>query len=553
MRGRDGLHERQPEGDAISLRSLQRLQDAPADNTSIDNVFGTEAPLKGLPSSRASSNTLDLGASSNVSSNDGRLPAGASANVDSNDERPSTDGQCCHLAADDSNSVHSAIADSLRQLEQTNPLIELQTPLPESPTSVPVSIVGSSPSSIPSKRSRLSQSSHITGDASSLAQLESMGARLAYEVPLPESTTTLTHPSLASHHSAGSEQAVSGAGRSDRTSQRSQNPHEPSRRRRRPEGRRRRSHSSRRANSAEAQSTSHDQPTYWDRVAPLAEYLSHLKTLNDDAGRYKDRGEITCIDYLEGYEDPTIRRRFSPEDPGFRDRLHRLATLSNDDNDVVTRFILVEDLSASVIEVLGSAFEIDPEFFAEHLNRAGFGDMDYDYPLPERWETRGLVKPYTSLKWYRPVRQNPTVTEWLRQPSTLLSRTVQQTKGHTEITPASITWLDAAYGAPGRPYDNRIEHRIQVATNIFRRSWTISTRPANRSLDVPVKHRWWRRDRNKDKTRTEVQSSIVVDAGELDWSSTAIPTAWEEKASCFFYRAEAVPISKPASSPVKGA
>lgn len=33
----------------------------------------------------------------------------------------------------------------------------------------------------------------------------------------------------------------------------------------------------------------------------------------------------------------------------------------------ITRFIMVEDLSAKVIETLGSKYSVDPEFFAQHL------------------------------------------------------------------------------------------------------------------------------------------------------------------------------------------
>lgn len=46
------------------------------------------------------------------------------------------------------------------------------------------------------------------------------------------------------------------------------------------------------------------------------------------------------------------------------------------------RFIMVEDLSAEVIELLGSTFNLDPEFFAQHLsdwwtNHQGFSSSEH--------------------------------------------------------------------------------------------------------------------------------------------------------------------------------
>jgi hypothetical protein len=63
-----------------------------------------------------------------------------------------------------------------------------------------------------------------------------------------------------------------------------------------------------------------------------------------------------------------------------------------------TRVIIVEDLSASVIDVLGSIWDLDPEFFIEHLEKR--------WDESDRWSTADLSKPYFSSRWCRSVFLN---------------------------------------------------------------------------------------------------------------------------------------------------
>lgn len=59
-----------------------------------------------------------------------------------------------------------------------------------------------------------------------------------------------------------------------------------------------------------------------------------------------------------------------------------------------TRVIIVEDLSTPIIDVLGSIWNLDPEFFAEHLH--------YKWDICDTWNTSGHSKPYFSVRWCRP-------------------------------------------------------------------------------------------------------------------------------------------------------
>lgn len=199
------------------------------------------------------------------------------------------------------------------------------------------------------------------------------------------------------------------------------------------------------------------------------------------------------------------------------------------DPEVLTRFMLIEDLSASLIETLGAVFEIDPEFFAEHLNRSGYNGTDYDDALPPHWETHGMPKAHTSMKWYRPVQQNPKVTQWMAKPSTILDMvSVNRDEDDTESAervPGSVTWTSTEVDIDGK-YIERL-HQAVISTNIFRRSWSLSTRPASRT-----------------EASGQLASLMVRDImKEEGWKRNAVPTAWEEKASFFHYVKSAVPIS----------
>ncbi|KAK4233734.1 hypothetical protein C8A03DRAFT_38537 [Achaetomium macrosporum] len=55
------------------------------------------------------------------------------------------------------------------------------------------------------------------------------------------------------------------------------------------------------------------------------------------------------------------------------EKLKELTSPNNIPADVVMRPFLIEDITAPVIEVLGTAFDCHPMLFAEHMHTVGYG------------------------------------------------------------------------------------------------------------------------------------------------------------------------------------
>ena len=146
-----------------------------------------------------------------------------------------------------------------------------------------------------------------------------------------------------------------------------------------------------------------------------------------------------------------------------------------------------------------------------------------------------LPKTYATVKWFRPVQQNPEITQWLENPSSLLDWRAVGKGGATQRVPASKSWSD--------PY-NGIEHQATVSTNIFRRSWSLSTRPATYQEEL---QNAGQRQNVRKRDRASHQETLISTASEnkdesQNWRTRAIPTAWEEKATVFVYDQEIAPI-----------
>ncbi|KAK5689185.1 hypothetical protein LTR17_026458 [Elasticomyces elasticus] len=277
---------------------------------------------------------------------------------------------------------------------------------------------------------------------------------------------------------------------------------------------------------------------YWQKIAPLMECLPHLRCLDPDMGRHRNVGNITCVDYMSTPGQPAESRDIASDQFGkrkdFLAAVQELDKLPNGAATVATRFLLVEDLASDLIEALGTTFSIDPELFAEHLNRAAYDEVDYTDDLPMSWETHGMPKAYAPLKWYRPVYQNPKVHDWLRTPSDLLGQVVDTERGKAQ---ASIAWSDTWIDDKGKLKDMAYAHRAVVDTNIFRRSWPLSIRPyGHHQITEADRHSNGFTEAIRPIRHTQRPSTM---AGSPDsdtssdtpehWKRYAITTAWEEK------------------------
>ncbi|KAK5732589.1 hypothetical protein LTR17_010404 [Elasticomyces elasticus] len=373
----------------------------------------------------------------------------------------------------------------------------------------------------------------------SLWQLEHADLRTATQVALPSSSTTSGHaPSI--QNGTASSQAVGGA--ADSTSLIAQAT---------PEATHIQTNvadSDRTVEGRAVRPTRVRKLSYWEKIAPLMECLPHLQCLDPDMGRHRNVGNITCVDYMSTPGQPAESRDIASDQFGkrkdFLAAVQGLNKLPNGAATVATRSLLVEDLASDLIEALGTTFSIDPELFAEHLNRAAYDEVDNANDLPMSWETHGMPKAYAPLKWYRPVYQNPKVHDWLRTPSDLLGQVVDTERGKAQ---ASIAWSDNWIDDKGKLKDMAYAHRAVVDTNIFRRSWPLSIRPyghnqiteANRNSNGFTEA--IRRKQRPSTTAGSPDNDTSSDMPE-HWKRYAITAAWEEKVACFVYHQASCPI-----------
>lgn len=75
------------------------------------------------------------------------------------------------------------------------------------------------------------------------------------------------------------------------------------------------------------------------------------------------RTNVTILDYSGAGQPPTPYNCTSSQ--GLKERIQKLEI--EDSKDIIFRLIVSEDLSRDVIEILGSAYDVDPSFFREHL------------------------------------------------------------------------------------------------------------------------------------------------------------------------------------------
>jgi hypothetical protein len=124
---------------------------------------------------------------------------------------------------------------------------------------------------------------------------------------------------------------------------------------------------------------------------------------------------------------------------------------------ITTRFILISDLTPTIIEGLGSTFWMNPEFFEAHLHGSGYGELYESIPPSKSWNTHGARKSFISMRWLRPVDRQKYTPINVAERSSLLKNARVEVK------------LDKVYGA--------VEERLEIPTNIFRKEVHLVSNP----------------------------------------------------------------------------
>lgn len=84
-------------------------------------------------------------------------------------------------------------------------------------------------------------------------------------------------------------------------------------------------------------------------------------------------------------------------------------------DDCLQRLILVEDLTPSLIDLLGATFQIPPHVFEQHLDRSGYSKESKESNSTVAWHTRSTAQGYSSVTWYRPVLPLMPITSKMRE------------------------------------------------------------------------------------------------------------------------------------------
>ncbi|KAF2164101.1 hypothetical protein M409DRAFT_25448 [Zasmidium cellare ATCC 36951] len=254
------------------------------------------------------------------------------------------------------------------------------------------------------------------------------------------------------------------------------------------------------SNAAASDPAEGDPVSYADLIQPLIHCMPHLSSLNwsNWECRNMNAGAVFGFDFYGTLTDYKGRIVKEGNESWLGDQEAWRLLTEQPAKDITSKLIIAEDLSPDTIDVLGSAFHIDPEAFALQLSRGRFSNKvhakdDHD----GRWNTCGMATSKASIQWYRPVRLDAGAAAWLKDPEKLdqLLDVASGDKEGEEEEDVCLSWSQKIVTCwkrgQGRMYGNSgpsrfvsqkdIYHRARITSNIFRRSRLLSTKVAKAS------------------------------------------------------------------------
>lgn len=155
-----------------------------------------------------------------------------------------------------------------------------------------------------------------------------------------------------------------------------------------------------------SQVTADDFDAYLSNANRLATNFPSFENVAAHTTRHAWSSRIVLHDRIEGIdEEETQRKEPWPSDtyasaPNFEDFYRQIRKVPDN---CKQRIIIVEDLSPSLIGLLGATFQIPPHVFQEHLEGSGYR-VALDQPIKSKaWQTLSSAQGYASITWYRPV------------------------------------------------------------------------------------------------------------------------------------------------------
>jgi hypothetical protein len=154
---------------------------------------------------------------------------------------------------------------------------------------------------------------------------------------------------------------------------------------------------------------------YRNNVTRLADHFANFHNVASTDTRHEWCSRIVLYDGFETehYQTPG---RYEPwpnqvSAPSYREFYSTLRTVADT---CEQRIVLVEDLSPSLVDLLGATFDIPPHVFEEHLDRSGYQRTAESRKGASAWDTRSSAQGYSSVTWYRPVLPSMPLTSRLR-------------------------------------------------------------------------------------------------------------------------------------------
>lgn len=226
-------------------------------------------------------------------------------------------------------------------------------------------------------------------------------------------------------------------------------------------------------NSAESRFGGSGPGSYLKDVENLSRHLPHLAAghVLSPSCRHPESGTVTRYDIFRDKSLPVRKVEYYPKTWSGPDILHELSQVGIGSG-LERRIIIVEDLSPTLIDKLGSIFQITPEFFEEHLNRSGYSRDSYNDSDIRTWNSSLVKKNYFSLKWQRPVYREAC------EPTSSNRR--ERLLGSHEPRMPPVEWLSEVLIPNPPEKESRLvtrHHNVFLNGNIFRQEWVLSIDP----------------------------------------------------------------------------
>lgn len=155
----------------------------------------------------------------------------------------------------------------------------------------------------------------------------------------------------------------------------------------------------------------HKEPSYRDYVDVLCSrnpcLLNLLSFLNAPQTSSK-KCQITALDFHKGKPYPSTRHLpqnidLLPRELQGKSKGEGKEEDECRDRSLQGRILVIEDLTADVIELLGSSLDIDPLFFALHLHTTSRNDMLSQTPDEATLPSRLVSQDYMNTTYHRPL------------------------------------------------------------------------------------------------------------------------------------------------------